>query len=352
MTFHEVQSDEEGKAVAKLARQVFGFFIALFVQNNPKWAFYARNDEGEMVGGVILKRLGKHVGIIDFIFVSKAGRGQGVGPQLLDRGLAAIEAAGCKQQLALVRDDNTPSWNMFATRGFKIPNIFRAFFAYGPRAFLYLFFVLFANHGYSVWAKETGTNETARPVTPGLGLAAIILLSLSVAGLMGLGIDVSAFLPYALPMVFGVTILRLVLTWPFARSYGPLRFQVPHGGVPLSLFLGFLGAWWPVLGMWVPRDPLWHESKFRTASGMASFAGWLTTIAALVATYYVAPSPNIAEAWQGSLVPMLFYQAVPIGPFEGLDGFRVLKWSKTAFVLGLVLSIAVFVFGSILGMLG
>ena len=349
MTYHAVETDEEAKAVAKLARKVFGFFIGIFVQSRPKWAYSARNDAGQIVGGVILKRLGPKVGLIDYIFVSKAGRGQGLGPELLNRGLAAIEETGCKQQLALVRDDNTPSWNMFATRGFNKPNILRAYFGYGIQTFFYFSLILFANHGYSVWAKETGTTETPKAATPGMGFLAIVATCLAVVSIMALDVGVSAILPFALPMVLGVTMTRFVLTWPLARTYGPIRFQVPHGGIPLSLVLASFGVWWPVLGLWVPREPLWHESKFRKANGLASFVGWLTTIAAVGLTYIAAPNPELAVAWRASLVPMLFYQAIPIGPFEGLDGFRVLRWSKAAFVVGVLLSAAVFVFGIVQG---
>ena len=348
MNIHVVQSEKEAKAVASLARRVFGPFIALFVQSSPKWAFYATNEQSEMIGGVMLKRLTSDSAVVDFIFVGSAGRGQGVGPALLDAALSSMSESGCTTQLAYIRDDNTPSWNMFAERGFHLPSIFKAYFGYGIRAFLDTIPVLFANHGYSLWVR---TLQHPKPVTspkPGVGIAAIFVLALLTTGIMGLGLGWDAWLPYAVPLVLGVTLMRLVLTWPFARRYGPVRFQVPHGGVPLSLGLAWLGVWWPVLGQWVPREAIWHESHFRSASGQASLVGWLVTISALAATY-LAPDQGMAENWRASLVPMLFYQAIPIGPFEGLDGFRVLKWSKPAFILGAVVSAALFVYGVVWG---
>ncbi|MFW6288245.1 MAG: GNAT family N-acetyltransferase [Spirochaetota bacterium] len=343
MTYHHVRSNEEARAVSRLAVRVFGAFSVLLVPRKPKWAIYATNDEGEMVGGIVLKKLGHEAGIVDWVFVDKAARGQGLGPELVDRGLAELEEAGCRHQFALVRDDNTPSWNMFATRGFDIPNIIRLYFGFGAAVGGYSLLLTFALLGYSMWHRDSSQPSGPRVPARGVGLATILLLALAVSGLFALQSDILGALFYMLPMVGGITIVRLLLSWPFARAYGPVRVQVPHSGVPLSLGLGLLGAWWPVLGMWVPREPLWHESRFRKASGRASFVGWLVTLAALAATYLL-PFDELAVGWRGSLLPVLFYQAIPIVPFEGMDGYRVLRWSRRAFAAGVALSVGLLVY--------
>lgn len=346
MTFHHVQTADESREVAGLLRRVFGLVAVIFGPAKPKWAIYARNDAGEMLGGVILKKLGKHSGVIEWIFVDKAGRGQGLGPQLLERGLAELEAAGCTQQFAFIRNDNTPSWNMFATRGFSIPNGVSIYLKAGLPATGYILLNTFAVIGYSMWYRDLHNPAVPSSPAPGTGFAAILLLAAVVGLLPGILRGWDAALYWFLPMVGGITMLRFLLTRPIARTYGPVRFQVSHGGVPLSLINGFLGAWWPVLGFWVPRDPLWHESQFRKASGRASMVGWIITIAATFATYF-APDAGLGDAWRGSLVPILFFQAIPGGPFEGLDGFRVFHWSKPAWVLGVVLSAGVLAYGLI-----
>ena len=114
MTFHKVETPEDAQAVSRLAVEVFGPGSQIIVPKRPKWAHFAKDANGKIVGGVILKRLGKSVGIVDFIFVHAKARGQGLGPKLLDIGIKDLDEADCTTQLALVRDDNTASWNMFS----------------------------------------------------------------------------------------------------------------------------------------------------------------------------------------------------------------------------------------------
>ncbi|WP_169730500.1 GNAT family N-acetyltransferase [Salinispira pacifica] len=347
MDFIMISTMDESKAVAALARNVFGPGSGLIVPSKPKWGIYARNDAGKMVGGVILKRIGKKAGMIDFIFVDAAGRGQGLGPELLRRGLDELVSAGCEDQLALIRDDNTPSWNMFARQGFTIPSWFRGVYPYSLFGFVYLFFLTFANTGYSLWLRSDMVNVSSDAIDEqtehGSGPLGGILLSLLIAMIAAVGVGRFGQAGWewfisAAGLIIGTVLLRIVFSFPFARAYGKLRFQNAHGGGPWSVGLGLLGAWWPHFGMWVPRQKIWHFSRFKGFEGRAALAAWMATLTVYAATYLV-PWPGIAQGLRELFTPVLIYQALPFIPFEGMDGYRVFKWSRGWYAVGLVATI-------------
>ncbi len=364
MEYFAVRSDEEARAVAALARKVFGPGSGIIVPAKPKWAVYAQDGSGLMVGGVILKKIGKSAGMIDFIFVDKPGRGRGLGPQLLERGLVELSATGCGDKLALIRDDNTPSWNMFAERGFYIPSYFRGIFPYSLGGFLYLFLMTFANTGYSLWLRSDSiqqpdgkttsptTSRTTGPTTSPVGRqthrppGAVrgIAVGLLIAAIAALGVGrfgrVGAdWLLGAGTMIIGTTLVRMLVSFPFARAYGKLGFQNAHGGGFYSVFLGLLGAWWPHFGMWVPKQSIWHYSRFKQYEGRAALAAWAATLAIFAASYLLRPS-GLAEGLQALYTPVLIYQALPFIPFEGMDGYRVFKWNKVWYLAGLIVTLA------------
>lgn len=94
--FHEATSPEETKAMREVAIEVFGPGGCLLIscisgiQDENPWAIYAANESGEIIGGVALKKIGRDMGLVDLIFVSNKARGRGLGPELLNRGLAAL----------------------------------------------------------------------------------------------------------------------------------------------------------------------------------------------------------------------------------------------------------------------
>jgi GNAT superfamily N-acetyltransferase len=348
MEYRSVSTNNESKQMASLARRVFGFGSGLIVPSNPKWGIYALNGNGEMVGGVILKRIGKKAGMIDFIFVDAAGRGQGLGPELLRRSLDELVSAGCEDQLALIRDDNTPSWNMFAREGFSIPSWFRGIYPYSLFGFLYLFFMTFANTGYSLWLRSKASNPAPEALEetaihrhgPLRGILISLLLAIiAAAGVGRFGRVGWAWLISAAAMIIGTGLLRILFSFPFARRYGKLRYQNAHGGGPWSVGLGLLGAWWPHFGMWVPREHIWHFSRFKGFEGSAAFAAWMATLVAYATTYLV-PWPGISESLRALFTPVLIYQALPFIPFEGMDGYRVFKWSRGWYSAGLLITAA------------
>lgn len=346
MTFHKVETPEEAKMVSKLAVEVFGPLSRIIVPNRPKWAHYATNDDGEIVGGIILKRLGKSVGLVDFIFVHERGRGQGLGPGLLDLGVKELDDAGCSTQIALIREDNTPSWNMFAKRGYVVPNIFKALFGLSLKAALYSLFLTFANTGYSVWVRDQEASpDTVSPdkrLRLRWGAAIALLFVVPVAAAIGrFGAYGPQWLIAMLAMVAGVSVLRMILTYPVARSYGPVEWRLSHGGAMLTAVLAALGSWWPHFGFWAPKEPYWHFSSFRRYEGVSALIGWILTIAIYPASFLV-PIDGVADGIRSLSIQILIYQMLPVFPFEGMDGFRVLSWNRVAYTFGTVATLLCF----------
>jgi hypothetical protein len=58
------------------------------------------------------------------------------------------------------------------------------------------------------------------------------------------------------------------------------------------------------------------------------------------ATTYLVPWPGISESLRALFTPVLIYQAIPFIPFEGMDGYRVFKWSRGWYAAGLLITAA------------
>jgi L-amino acid N-acyltransferase YncA len=328
-TFHEATTDEERIEAAKLGVKVFGAFSTLMIPSKPKWVIYAKDETGEMMGAVLLSHLGT-CGYVDFIFVGEKARGKSLGPQLLRRGLLGLENAGYKKQLAIIRDDNTPSWNMFAKAGFKRPDFFMAHFGYSYQ----LIFYLFALPGYSLWVLDPEYSNFLEFLWLPRFILAILfdVLLGAVAGRFGAeGLN---RLLYAIAVISGVSFVRLVVSFVAARPYGPLRYTMSHGNVILSLGVGISGGWVPYFGFWSPNEELWHLSTFRKYQGISSLGGWLVTMIAYALTLF--PNIPVLNSARGVLITPTILQAMPGFPWEGSDGYRVAQWNMYAYVFGLV----------------
>ena len=74
---------------------------------------------GEKVGLVMLKELGKKIGYVYYIAVARKFRGQGIAGKLLDDSLESFFQRGMEEVYASVEEDNEESVRLFASREFK-----------------------------------------------------------------------------------------------------------------------------------------------------------------------------------------------------------------------------------------
>ena len=321
-----MQTAEEVRKTRAVARNAFGSGASLLLPKKPSWGFYAHEHE-DHVGGVLLEKMGPGEGLLSWIFVDENAQGHKLGSRLLETGIQAMDEEGLKTQFSLVRADNTASWNMFAKNGYTRPSVLRSLFGYSSKGFLKRFQYSLAT-GYSTWVKDDAlknpsVHPTRRAVTKSLLFSLFIGAALSLFSLRG-----TEFLFVGVATVAGITALRLLVAYPLARLSGPVRFDAPQGGASLSVILALaFGAWWPTFGSFVPKADIWRDRDFARYNGLQAFTTWMSLV-----LVYVGASRALPAVFSGGLEVFLalviIYQAIPVFPFDGMDGAKVLRYRK------------------------
>jgi len=281
--------------------------------------------------------------MLSWIFVDPEAQGHKLGSRLMEAGIRAMDEKGLKSQFGLIRDDNTASWNMFAKMGYIQPCVLRSLFGYSFKSFVKRLGYSFAT-GYSTWVKDDALKgETVHPkrwaIIKTLLFSLFIGAAISLFSLRGI-----KFFYLALAMVSGITVLRMMVAYPIARLSGPVRFDAPQGGTTLSVILALaFGSWWPTFGFFVPKDDLWSDREFARYSGMQAFATWMIIVLVYVGSSLLYPA--IFNAGLSVYLDLIIiYQMIPFFPFDGMDGARVMNFSKTLYALGLILSLPAIIF--------
>lgn len=330
-----ITTPDESREATSLARRVFGAGASLLLPRTPGWGLIARGDD-RPAGGIILEKMGPREGLVSWIFVDRDAQGHRLGSRLLDEGIRALDDAGRTTQFALVRSDNTASWVMFARRGYTRPSVLRSLFGYSLQGFPKRLGYAFAT-GYSTWVRDTtprSTHPSRWSLAKYLLFSVFIGAALSLFSLRGL-----EFLLVGLAVVPGVAVVRLLAAYPFARLAGPVRFDAPQGGTPLCAVLAVaFGAWWPTFGYFVPRDDIWRAPDFARADGLQSFAAWMSVIVVFGVIRLALPE-LFASGLQTILGLVIIYQAIPLFPFDAMDGARVLRHSRALYAVGVVATI-------------
>ncbi len=332
-----IETPEEGQKTRAVAKRVFGSGSSLLLPNNPKWGFYAHDAE-DYVGGVLIDRLSLNEGLLSWIFVDSKAQGYKLGSRLLEAGIHAMDEQGLNTQFSLVRADNTASWNMFAKNGYTRPSVLRSLFGYSMTGFLKRFGYSLAT-GYSTWVRDDALKDAS--VHPKRwAILKSLLFSLFIGGALSLfslrGIE---FFYIGMAMVAGITVLRMLLAYPIARMSGPVRFDAPQGGTPLAVVLALaFGAWWPTFGFFVPEEDIWQDREFAYYNGMQAFATWMSLVLVYVGMSLLYPALFTAGL-QIILGLIIIYQVIPFFPFDGMDGAKVLNYSKILYAIGVVLSL-------------
>jgi len=261
----------------------------------------------------------------------------------LETGIQAMDEEGLKTQFSLVRADNTASWNMFAKNGYTRPSVLRSLFGYSMKGFLKRFGYSLAT-GYSTWVMDDALRNTSvHPkrwaILKSLLFSIIIGAALSLFSLRG-----TEFLLVGMAMVAGITVLRMLVAYPIARMSGPVRFDAPQGGTSLSVILALaFGGWWPTFGFFVPEADIWRDREFARYKGMQAFATWMSLVLVYVGMRLLYPALFTAGL-EVILDLIIIYQLIPFFPFDGMDGAKVLSYSKVLYGIGVVLSLMAIIF--------
>lgn len=322
--------------VVHLANTVFGFGASLLISKKDMWGFYATDGE-RIVGAVLLEKGSDKEGFLSWIFVDESARGHRLASRLIQSGFDALDEKGLTKQFALVRDDNTASWNMFLKAGYKILPIHKSLFGYSMKGILKRFSYSMLT-GYSIWVKDDAQNN--KSTYPDFPIVRVLLGSILIGATLALfGVRSIDFLVIALITVLGITLLRIMVAYPIARTYGPVRFMPSRGGFVLSILIALLSsAWWPTFGFFVPKEDQWNNHDFKKTEAYQAIATWLLLNATFIFTSYVFPD-IFTSGLNIVLMLVIIYQMIPIFPFDSFDGAKVLRWNRLAYVIGVIISI-------------
>jgi ribosomal protein S18 acetylase RimI-like enzyme len=326
----------ETSEVIQVANNVFGFGASLLISKKNMWGFYA-TDGQDIVGAVLLEKANHTEGFLSWIFVDESARGHRLASRLIEMGFDAMNKEGLTTQFALVRDDNTASWNMFLKNGYKILPLSQSIFGYSLKGLLKRFSYAMLT-GYSIWVKDALRND--EPIYPKFPIVKTLLCSIFIGATLSLyGVRSIEFLFIAIFTLFGITALRMIIAYPLARRYGAVRFMPSRGGFILSFLLALItAAWFPTFGFFVPKDEQWNIKNFKNYEGHQALATWLLlNIAFIFASFFL---PNIfSNGLNIVLMLVIIYQLVPVFPFDSFDGAKVLRWNKLAYGFGVVISL-------------
>lgn len=320
----------------EVAEKAFGTFVRLMIPKKNLWGFYALQGD-TVLGAVYIKEIAPKEGVLEWIFVDPKAHGLSIGKKLAEAGFKAMKKRGLTRQFALVRDDNTASWNMFAKEDYKQVSVIKSLFGYHIKSFPERFMYSMADH-YSIWVKDERFQDV--PVHPRkfallktLLFAAWIGASLSLFTLRGV-----EFFWIALAMVPAVTFVRMIAGYPLARRYGPVRYDAPQGGTSLAFLLAFIGTWWPTFGMYVPSEDYWKDRDFLPYAAWSRFASWMSMILVFIAASVFMTGP-FESGLNFYLAFIIGVQIIPFFPLDGMDGSVVLKHSKLLYIAAVILSI-------------
>jgi GNAT superfamily N-acetyltransferase len=337
-----IQTPEEGQKAKAVAKRVFGSGASLILPKKPNWGFYAHEGD-DFVGGVFIDQVSPGEGMLSWIFVDPKAQGHKLGSRLIEAGMQAMDEKGLRTQFSLVRNDNTASWNMFAKHGYRRPSILRSLFGYSPKSFFKRLGYSFAT-GYSTWVKDDSRgNISIHPkrwaIIKSLLFSLFIGMALSLFSVRGL-----EYFTTGVAVVAGITALRMLVAYPIARMSGPVRFDAPQGGTPLGVIVALaFGSWWPTFGSFVPRKDIWRDREFVRYNGLQALATWMSMV-----LVYIGLSRLYPELFSAGLELILdliiIYQVIPFFPFDGMDGAKVVRYSKILYAIGVVLSLLAIIF--------
>lgn len=327
--------------VIQVAINSFGSGVETLISKRNMWGYYATDGE-RIVGAIILEKGGKDEGFVQWIFVDPKAQGNKIASRLMDVGTRALNADGRTKQFALVRDDNTASWNLFLKAEYQVLPLIHTLFKYSKKSFFKRAGYAMIT-GYSTWVKDNNSKQTTPypkfPIIRALIMALTLGISMSLFGLKGI-----EFLFLSLLTVIGITLLRIFVSYPIARAYGKVKFLPSQGGVFLSFILGItFQIWFPVFGFFAPKEELWKSHEFKKNLGLQSFATLLLMQGTFIASSFIF-NDVFNQGMNFILAYVLVIQTIPFFPLDGTDSGKIIRYNKFLYIISLVGSILSIIF--------
>lgn len=352
---------EERRELGAVMRACFGWVPRLFFDFG-KAAFVYELD-GKIVGGITLsrfriddKRLG---GLVKWIFTLPEARGKGAAGAMLDRALAWFDEVGCTETFACVEGYNTGSSNLFASRGFRIMPFSEQLRRYAIRLPMLAFrtFHMF-DVGHFLWFRTAGEEsraeaEPAPNEASGFAVTALLHVLFGYIMFARLRTALTPELFWQIPVaVCAILGIRLVVMLAMARlvrlrvRYRPWETGLLLAGLIPAVFGGIFIA----PGGLYPREHVWRYRDVLGRLGPIMCAGAAVMLVAGWAAFLLTGAELGPVAAQLSAIAFYYLRAflvfeiiLPVFPFVGFAGRKVLDWRPILWVVLAAASVALWV---------
>ena len=354
----EMRGDDEARELRRVGRRAFHPVFSLILPK-PKWA-YGLFEDGVCLGGVILKQIGT-IGLVDWIFLSKAARGRGLAKRLVVAALDAFAEQGLTKVAALVRDDNTASWNLFAARGLKAVTPLDLIRQLGIRDAVRISFAsnMVVAYGFDLWLGSledaldpSAPEHVSLEDTASGNFLTTLLWHLSLNLLPAIAVvwrhnESPVYWAIALSaLILGRLLFAYLGTIPLFRR---VRLRAGRGGYIIAVPNQLLGGLLFHPAFWHPAVPRWREPDCRSGLGVSASLGVIGTMGliavsslllargTLQSTMAIGIAGTIVQA--GKLILIMELQPL----FEAWSGRRILRWSLIAYFAVLAAGVAVII---------
>lgn len=334
----------EEKALLRAARRAF--IHSPFEQvgiSKPKSALVAEVN-GSLAGAMFLRVFPsgeKKTGYLDVGFVVKEYRGHGIGRALYPAATERLRAMGCDPIAAMVIDDNVASWKSLENQGFGTPSLTGLVRKLGfvRAASIWLQTLLCAACGTNFWMsgpikERSSAWELLSFLWVNMLLFAPALLQLISKPDLLLSTSLAyPSLLLASVLFGGIGCLIAGNTW---------RFSFPRGGMAVSLLLNSFGSVFPMVGRWYLKSSK-ATAGDRRAMGIQAIVEWIGMLLLFSLGAFLLKENDFLFQCASLSANLLIYHLIPFMPFGAFGGARVWAWSKAAFALLAVVTIAVII---------
>ncbi|MBS7615194.1 GNAT family N-acetyltransferase [Candidatus Bathyarchaeota archaeon] len=299
--------------------------------------------DGKIVGAVSMRIQeieNTRTGFIDALVVDKQLRGKAIGKSLVNGAILWLEERGCKVIYATADRYNSPSWNIFIHKGFRLyeaPQQLRDYGLNFLRLWLGEFYFIGFGTFFLRWDKEPikprETDEAWHWVTAFLGVSIVwwiqILRSQGPITLVPASFVVTA-----------TSILVHELSQKIAaRSLGiQTTFKAWISGILFSWLIALAGGFFPAYGSTYVKQIDWRYEPQKDKTGIIFALGSLVS---LVLAFAFWALPNLTT---GSLIMesarlgyatnlmLAVFNLIPIQAAGGFvwDGKKILTWNRMA----------------------
>jgi len=305
----------------------------------------AAEYDGKIVGTVSMRIQtvkDKRTGYIDALVSDKELRRRAIGKSLVDGAISWLEEHGCEVIYATADRYNSPSWNIFIHRGFRLYEIPQQLRDYGLN-FLQLWLGEFHFIGFGTFFlrrdKETGktreTSEAWHLLAALLGVSIVWWIQIPRTG-GSIRLAPIIFMVVAISLLVHELSQKLV-----ARRLGlEATFKAWGSGLLLGWLLALVGGFFPAYGSAYVRQLDWWYEPRKDKTGII-FATGPTVSLALAYTFWALQTLTTNSLFRASRIGytisllIAIFNLIPIQAAGGFvwDGKKILMWNRAIWLI-------------------